>query len=125
MALDTILLAIATAFFTAVVGASVALPRIMAGKKRDEGDQKFAEAQQKMLADMQKLFDNQITSLKDSNTELSQQVSEMRGLIDKYRMQLTMTRNMLLEFEAHMRAHDMPLHEQTKQRFDDLMSVTK
>ena len=118
---DSILVAFGSAFASLVIGAAIAWPRVMSGKKRDENDQKFAEAQQKMLADMQALFDQQIGSLKKSNEDLSTQVTEMHALLDKYRIQLTKTKNLLVEFEGLLEKAGVVVPPETKAKFTRLV----
>lgn len=72
-----------SAIFVVVVGGSIALPRIMSGKKRDGLDQNFAEAQQKMLADMQALFAQQLTALSATNDAQQLQIDSMQGIAGK------------------------------------------
>jgi hypothetical protein len=94
---DSNIVGLASAFASVVLGLAVAIPRIMSGKKRDGLDKEFAEAQQKMLSDMQALFQQQISALKAANDEQTQKISAMHSLIDKYRIELTVVRNTLYE----------------------------
>ncbi len=94
---DKSLVAFASALASIIIGLAVALPRIMSGKKRDGLDQQFAEAQQKMLSEMQTLFQQQINALKEANDLHTKKISDQHAVIDKLRIELTITRNALWE----------------------------
>ena len=118
---DSIIVGAASAFALVVIGFATALPKVLSSIKRDGLDGTFAAAQQKMLSDMQALFNAQLDDLKKSNTELRAQVDEMHGLIDKYRVQLTKTKNLLVEFEGLLEKSGVMVPTETKSKFRKLV----
>ena len=129
---DSLIVGAASAFALVVVGFAAALPKIMASIKRDGLDGNFAAAQQKLLADMQELFAKQIAEVKENaseqmaelkkaNSELREQVNEMHSLIDKYRIQLTKTKNLLVDFESLLEKAGVVVPAETKIKFDKLV----
>ena len=132
MNLNDYVIFISTSFFALVVGGAIAFPRIMSGKRRDEGDLKFAESQQKMLSDMETLFSKQREQMSISNDQLQQandhmafRIREIREQVDKLQRQLIQTRALLFEFEGLLIGAGIEVPEETRKRMDDLMKDTQ
>ena len=119
---DKALITLASAFASVIIGLAIALPRIMSGKKRDGLDQNFAEAQGKMLAEMQTIFQQQINSLKEANDQHTKKISDMHGLIDKYRVQLTIVRNTMYEVLGVLSTMGVVLPKETDDRIRKVLN---
>ena len=132
MIFDNNLITLATAFFALIIGGAISLPRIMSGKKRDEGDMLFAESQQKLLHDMQALFATQMDQMRittdqlnQSNEHMSYRIKQLRLEMEKLQSHLIQTKALLFEFENLLINAGIDVPPDVQQRMKDLMEAMK